>query len=38
MKEKLRLVQNLLEKRRIRHKEHRFLLEWYHLVGTEVYF
>ena len=32
MKEKLRLVQNLLEKRRIRHKEHRFVVEGPHLV------
>lgn len=32
MKEKLRLVQNLLEKRRARHKEHRFVVEGPHLV------
>ena len=32
MKEQLRLVKNLLEKRRARHKEHRFVVEGPHLV------
>jgi len=32
MKEKLRLVKNLLEKRKARHKEHRFVVEGPHLV------
>ncbi|MFC1568423.1 TrmH family RNA methyltransferase [Candidatus Margulisiibacteriota bacterium] len=32
MKDKLRLVQNLLEKRRARHKEQRFVVEGPHLV------
>lgn len=32
MKEKLRLVRNLLEKRKARHREHRFVVEGPHLV------